>query len=408
MDRQELVERYAELAIRVGVNLEEGQPLLIEALIEHRDLVRAAVKAAYAAGASYVEVEYSDQHVRKELLRSVSDDLLTWTPPHALQRLRSLSEGKGAILLITGDPEPELFGDLEPARVGKAKMKELSAETNRQVNERLVNWSIVACPNDGWAEAVFGAPDTDRLWDAVARATRLYDEDPVAAWWQHIDELGKRADLLNDRKFDSLRFTGDGTDLTIGLLEGSRWMSARFETAWGRKHVPNLPTEEVFTTPDFRRTEGTVRSTRPLQIPSAGITVKDLEVRFEGGKAVEVNASVGADVIKAQMATDEQGAFLGEVALVDKASAVGKTGVTFGHTLFDENATCHIAYGTGFQFCVDGAEGLSPGEQIAKGVNYSLVHTDFMIGGPGVAVHGITKDGDEVPVIIEDCWQLQP
>lgn len=407
MDRQELVDRYADLAIRVGVNLEEGQPLIISALIEHVDVVRAAVKAAYAAGASYVEVNYSDQHVRKELVRHVSDELLTWTPPHRLLQIKDMAENKGAFLLITGDPEPELFNDIDPARVGKARMNELSTESSRQVNEQLVNWAIVSCPNEGWAESVFGAPDTDKLWDAVARATRLYEEDPVASWWAHVNELGARADAMNAKGFDALRFVGDGTDLTIGLLEGSKWMSARFETAWGRRHVPNLPTEEIFTSPDLRRTEGTVTSTRPLQVPGAGITVRDLKIRFENGKAVDVQASSGGEVIEAQLAADDQAAFLGEVALVDKASAVGRTGVTFGNTLFDENATCHIAYGSGFQFCVDGADGKTPEEQIEMGLNHSLVHTDFMIGGPGVTVTGITREGDEVPVIVHDEWRLE-
>jgi len=285
-------------------------------------------------------------------------------------------------------------------------MLELRDAVTKQVNDRSVAWAIVAYPNEGWANAVFGEPDVDRLWDAVARATRLYDEDPISSWWDHVECLGARADTLNKLDLDSVRYSGPGTDLTVGLLPGSTWMSARFETSWGQRHIPNLPTEEVFTTPDFRRTEGTIRSTRPLVLETEGVTVRDLEMRFEAGKAVEVNATAGAEVVRTQMATDEQGSYLGEIALVDKTSAVGATGVTFKNTLFDENATSHMAFGAGFTFTIEGSDGLTPEEQIAAGINYSKVHTDFMIGGPEVAIDGITRDGTLVPLIHNDEWQI--
>jgi aminopeptidase len=406
MDRDQLVERYADLAVRAGCNLQSGQRLLVQTVVEHASFARAVTRAAYAAGARHVEVSYDDQHVRKAMIEHAPDDVLTWTPPHLLQQARGLAEDRAASIWIVGDPEPELFTDLDPARVGKARMLELREESTKQVNERSVAWAIVACPNEGWAEAVFGEPDVDRLWDAVARATRLYEDDPVAAWWAHVDELGARADALNELDLDSLRYTGPGTDLTVGLLPGSRWMSARFETSWGQRHVPNLPTEEVFTTPDRRRTEGTIRSTRPLVLEAEGVIVNDLSMRFEDGKAVEVDASSGADVIRTQMATDENAGYLGEVALVDRASAVGATGVTFKNTLFDENATSHIAFGAGFTFAVDGAAGLGPDEQIAAGINNSKVHTDFMVGGPEVTIEGVTRGGRKVPLIVDDTWQL--
>lgn len=406
MDTEALSERYAELTVRAGCNLQPGQRLLVETLVEHAPFARAITRAAYAAGASHVEVHYADQHVRKAMIQHAPEEILTWTPPHLLRQTQDLAADRAAYVWIVGDPEPELFSDLDPARVGKARMLELREETTKQVNERSVAWSIVAYPNAGWADAVFGDPDVDRLWDAVARATRLYEDDPVGAWRAHVEELAARADALNALRLDALRYRGPGTDLTIGLLPGSRWMSARFETAWGQPHIPNIPTEEVFTTPDRLRTEGIVRSTRPLVLEAEGVVVEDLEMRFEGGRAVEVRARSGADVIRAQMETDENGAYLGEVALVDKASAVGATGVTFKNTLFDENATAHIAFGAGFTFAVEGADGLSPEEQIGAGINNSKVHTDFMIGGPEVSIDGVTRDGTTVPVIRDDAWQL--
>lgn len=406
MDRRELTERYADLAVRAGCNLQPGQRLLVETVVEHAEFARAVTRAAYAAGARHVEVSYGDQHVRKAMIEHAPEEVLTWTPPHVLRQAQDLVTDRAASMWIVGDPEPELFSDLDPARVGKARMLELREETTRQVNERTVAWAIVAYPNEGWADAVFGEPDVDKLWDAVARATRLYEDDPVAAWREHVERLGARADALNELRLDGLRYTGPGTDLTVGLLPGSRWMSARFETAWGQRHIPNIPTEEVFTTPDRRRTEGTIRSTRPLVLEAEGVVVNDLEMRFEEGRAVEVNASSGADVIRTQMDTDENGAFLGEVALVDKASAVGATGVTFKNTLFDENATSHIAFGAGFTFAVEGASGLTPEQQLEAGVNYSKVHTDFMIGGPEVTIEGVTSGGETIPIIVDDTWQL--
>lgn len=406
MNTQELMRRYAELAVKVGVNLEPGQKVTINGLVEHVPFVRQLAWAAYEAGAGYVDVNYGDKHVRKAMLKNAPEEALTWTFPYLMKKAQDIEAGQGAAINVAGDPEPDLFADLDPQRVGNARMLELAELYTRQVGQRALAWVIVAYPNEGWAKTVFGEPDVGRLWEAVGKAARLYDDDPVKSWWDRVTVLGERADLLNKAKFDAIRYQGPDTDLTIGLLPGSHWMSANFETKWGRKHVPNIPTEEVFTTPDFRRVEGVVASTRPLHLPNEGVTVTDLKLRFEEGRAVDVQATNGGEVVKIQMAIDEGAARIGEIALVDKDSAVGQTGVTFANTLFDENATCHIAYGAGFAFCVEGAADMSPDEQIANGVNSSKVHTDFMVGGPELKVDGITSTGDAVPIIHDDTWQL--
>jgi len=393
---------YAELIVRVGTNLQPGQTLLINALVDHAPLVRELTEAGYRAGARFVDVTYVDMHVRRSFIEHAAEEDLTYTQPWTLERSSSLDGN--ALIMIAGDPEPTLLADLDPSRVGKARpIKALEAQLASQ-NGRTVNWNIAAYPTAGQAQQVFGEPDVERLWEAYQSAVRLDQPDPVAAWQTQSDKLVARAKQLDEHAFDAIHFDGPGTDLTVGLLPGARWLGGGGETVDGIFHVANLPTEEVFTAPDWRRTEGTVRSTRPLAL--AGMIVEGLEMRFEAGKAVDVKASVGADTVTAQMDSDDFGRALGEVALVDGESAVGKTGLTFFDTLFDENAACHIAYGAAVTFGIDGLDGLPPDELRARGINVSNVHTDFMIGGPEVAVDGITKDGTAVPILREDVWQL--
>ncbi|HVU76368.1 MAG TPA: aminopeptidase [Gaiellaceae bacterium] len=393
----ERIRKYAELVVQIGANVQPGQLVDVVARVEHAPVAREVARAAYRAGAAFVDVYYSDQRVRRALIEHAADDVLSWTPPWLLERAKHVGEARAAVVALTGDAEPDLLSDLPGERVGKARMLELAEEGTRQINERLNNWVVVGVPNEGWATQMFGEPDVERLWELVEFCVRLNEDDPIAAWQEHVARIGRRAQLLNDMQVDSLRYRGPGTDLTVGLLPESRWQGCESETAEGIPYVANMPTEEVFTTPDCRRTEGHVRSTQPLAL--YGRIVDGLSVRFEAGKIVEVHAEQGEDVVRGQLETDERAAYLGEVALVDGTSRIGQTGKVFFETLYDENASCHVAYGSAYAEAVEGG--------LIDGVNVSTVHTDFMIGGPEVEVDAVLRDGTVVPVLRDDVWQLE-
>lgn len=400
----ERVEAYARLVLEVGAGLASGQNLEIAAEVEHAPFVRALTHAGYEAGARYVDVNYRDDVVKRAMIDGAPKDVLGWTPPWVLTRMQPFGDD-GAYVAVIGPTHPHLFDDVEGELLSKARRIEEHKLSFQQIDARLGNWTVVGWPTAAWAEQVFGEPDVGRLWDAIAHAVRLDEPDPVAAWNQHVERLQERARLLDERRFAALHYEGPGTDLTIGLLEDGIWEAAREQTVHGREHVANLPTEEVFTSPDFRRTEGTVRATRPLF--TEGTLVEGLELRFEGGRAVEVKARSGADVVRGQMATDECAATLGEVALVDGTSRVGELDLVFHESLFDENATSHIAYGSGFSSSLKGSEGRSEEELLELGLSRSSVHIDFMIGGPEVDVDGIERGGARVPILRDNAWQLR-
>jgi aminopeptidase len=390
----ERLEAYADLAVRVGANVQEGQTVFLTTQVEHAPLARALTRAAYRAGARYVDVRYRDDHVRHAMIELGPEEALTHSPEWMKQLYRAM-EG-GAQLWTTGDPEPELMNDLDGERVGRARMKEVVEIIRGQMMERSLNWSGIAYPSEGWATQIYREPDVERLWEAVAFCTRLDEADPVQAWRDHMARLEGRGKTLTELGLDAVHYTGPGTDLTIGLNPNARWMSALFRTRDGIEYVPNMPTEEVFTTPDCRRAEGTVRSSRPLVLD--GDIIEGLQLTVKDGKIVDVQADKGAGIVRGQLEVDDRAAYFGEIALVDGTSRVGQTHTTFFDTLYDENATCHIAYGFGVPEVFDG----EPGD----GMNVSGVHTDFMVGGPELAVDGITKDGRAIPILREDVWQL--
>ena len=404
MTSEERLRRYAELAVRVGANVQSGQDVVVNALVDHAEIAQAVVREAYRAGAQHAIVLYSDLHLRRAAIELGPAEEVGWSPPYLLDWMRRWGEERPALIVLTGNPDPDLLADLDPALVGRADPREIRAAIVGHLGLRRLNWTAISAPTAGWARQVFGEPDLERLWDAVAAATRLDEADPVAAWSEHLDRLQARADLLNARSFDAIRFRGPRTDLTVGLGSHSRWICARHETETGIDHIANLPTEEVWATPDWRRTEGVVRSSAPLV--TASTRVSDLELRFAEGRIVEVNASAGAEIVRAQLATDEQAAFLGEVSLVDGSSAVKQTGVVFCDTLVDENATCHLAYGNSVRTATNVDPEVTREELLALGANVSGIHIDFMIGGPEVDVDGVDEGGSATPIIRDDVWQL--
>lgn len=404
MNIEELQKRYAELVVRLGANVAPGQIVGIMCHVEHVGFARAITEECYRVGAKFVDVWYWDAHLKRSRVSHAPEDTLSWTPPWLDLRYEELTRRKGASIVIAGDPAPNLLAGIDPRRAGLDRMPRIPSRL-KMVHSEEVNWTIVPFPTEAWSSSVYGEPDIERLWRDTASFLRLDTPDPVAAWKDHLAMLKTRATQLTDRSFDAIRFVGPGTDLKVGLLPGHRWLAAGFKTRWGREHLPNMPTEEVFTTPDFSRTEGVVSSTRPLALQ--GNVIEDLVMEFKEGVAVRVDASAGADVVRGQHAVDPGAARLGEVALVDKSSKVGATGITYLETLLDENATSHIAYGAGYPHAIPGAENLPEEEWEGHGINPSGVHTDFMIGGSEVQISGIDKDGDEVPIITDDTWRLE-
>jgi aminopeptidase len=392
--------RFADVIVGFGANVQPGQIVAISCEPGKEFMVRAIAASAYRHGAKFVDVQYFDPWVKRARIEHAREEDLDFIPDWHGKRLLALGEVGAARVGLSGPVAPGLLEDLDPARVGRDRFPALK-EAGKVVNDRTTNWTIAPCPTPAWAQLVF--PDLDagealaQLESRLLHVCRLDEDDPIAAWRARADFLVATAQRLTERRFDALHYEGPGTDLTVGLLPGHGWQAARFERADGLVHMPNLPTEEVFTSPDPARVDGAVTSTKPLVLMD-GTVVRGLRVRFEGGRAVQIDADTAAETLRTICARDEGAARLGEIALVDAEGRIGALDTVFFDTLLDENAASHIAFGQGFPFVI--------GDESRDRVNQSEVHLDFMIGSEELRISGVTADGERVPVLVEGHWQI--
>ena len=399
------LDRLAELAVKVGLGLVPGQELVMTSPIEALPLARRITGHAYKAGASLVTTLFSDEQSALLRYRHAPDESFDKSSGWLFEGMAAAFRGGAARLAIVGS-DPSLLSEQDPGKVARANRAQSRAYRPALdlIADSFINWTLVPFAHPAWAQAVFpaAAPDAavKQLWDAIYSITRVDAPDPIAAWAAHNAELKARQDLLNARRFHSLRFRGPGTDLIVGLAEGHAWMGGASRAKNGVYGNPNIPTEEVFTTPHRARTEGVVSATKPLS--HQGTLIDGIRVRFEAGAIVEAQATRGQAVLEQMISTDAGARQLGEVALVPSSNPIAQSSILFLNTLFDENAASHIALGQAYSKCF--VDEFSEDELVRRGANRSLIHVDWMIGSPEVEVDGLDEAGRATPVMRGGEW----
>ena len=401
------LDRLAEVAIKVGLQLQPGQDLVLTSSIAALPLTRKIIEQAYKAGAGLVTPIFSDDEITLTRFRHGQDAGFDRAAGWLYEGMAKAYGDGAARLAVRGD-DPSLLSGQDPQKVARAN--KAASIASKPAMEKItgfdINWTILAYPELAWAKQVFPGENDDvavaKLANAIFAASRVDGDDPIGAWKAHNAELSKRSAWLNGHNFHALRFTGPGTDLTVGLADGHEWMGGASTAKNGVICNPNIPTEEVFTTPHARRVSGHVSSTKPLSYQ--GTLIDEISVRFEEGRIVEARAAKGEDVLQKVLDTDEGARRLGEVALVPNSSPISKSGILFYNTLFDENASCHIALGQCYSKCFVGGAELTQEEIAARGGNKSFIHIDWMIGSGEVDIDGVNADGSTVPVMRRGEW----
>lgn len=406
-DFNELLKKYARLIAETGVATEKGHTVVLQISVDQAPLARLITQEAYKLGAAEVIVQWTDDQIQREFLLHAATDRIENVPQSKIDQADEWLE-KGASRISVVSADPDAFAGVDSQRVasyqaaaGKALMNLRKAT---QANK--VSWTVVAAAGKQWAAKVFqDLPEeeqVDALWDQIFKTTRVYEEDPVLAWKKHDEKLAKKAEELNQEQFSALHYTAPGTDIIIGLPKNHLWEGAGSYNARGEKFMANMPTEEVFTAPDSHRVDGYISSTKPLSY--AGTMISGMKFTFKDGKVVDFSAEQGEDVLAKLLDTDEGARRLGEVALVPDPSPISQSGIIFFNTLFDENASNHLALGSAYAFSVKGGTEMSDEELAEAGLNRSQTHVDFMVGSDKMDIDGIREDGSTVPIFRNGDW----
>ena len=405
------LDKYAEVIVRVGLNLQHGQRLLIfRAPLELTPLVRLIAAKAYKVGARLVDVMWNDDQLRLIRFQHAPRDSFEEFPEWRANAAFEAAKAGDAVLVLLAE-NPDLLFEQDPelvATVFQTRAKHFKP-ANDLLSKNAMNWTVVTAPVDGWMEKVFPdlPPDSReaRFWDTIFEICRVKQEDPVSAWRDHVNQLVTRSDYLNHKRYAALKLTAPGTDLTVGLPKGHVWQSGRMTSQNGIDFTANIPTEEIFTLPHKDKTEGVVTATKPLSY--GGVLIEDFSLTFADGRVVKASAAKGEEVLRKLIETDEGASRLGEVALVPHSSPISQSGLLFYNTLIDENAANHIALGEALRFFMEGGEAKSDDEFAAAGGNHSLVHVDFMIGSGEMDVDGLTEGGAAEPVMRSGEWAFE-
>lgn len=399
--------KYAELAVKIGVNIQPNQYLYIAASIESAPFVQVVTKIAYEIGAKQVFVDYTDDQITRTRYELAPADSFDFFPPWKVQEREWLAE-EGAAFMSIVSQSPDLLSGIDSKRIASFQKASGTAlnKYRQYVQSDKISWTVIAAPSKQWARKVFPElpeeKQVEALWDAIFKATRADLDNPVEAWAQHNDNLHEKVDYLNNKNYAKLHYTAPGTDLTIELPKGHLWCGAGSINEKGEEFMANMPTEEVFTVPHKDGVNGYVSSTKPLSY--GGNIIDNFKLTFENGRIVQVEAVQGEEVLKNLVATDEGSHYLGEVALVPFHSPISQSNILFYNTLFDENASNHLAIGSAYAFCIEGGKSMSSDELKAHGLNESITHVDFMIGSEQMNIDGVTADGQSEPVFRNGNW----